>query len=186
MSFTARELNQTSQELAGEIARFLSRPTEPDVLLGNHPLSVFASQKHSISIWHGTRIENHLAEWINKFSEWSAKPRERISIQGVTYEIDNLAWNSRLGLVVAVEAKRVWSNQDKSSKSDVKRKKDLYTEKANAQIITAHVGQAGAAFRHFVFDAYGTAKKGRNGLAVIAGDKIAGVFGNTFTRYIKW
>ena len=186
MSFTAHDLTETSRELRSEIGRLLSKPTEPDVLLGNHPLSVFASQKQSIAIWHGTRIENHLADWIGKFSAWSAKPRERISIQSAICEIDNLAWSSSLGLVVAVEAKRVWSNQDKSSKGEVKQKKDLYTKAASSQLIATHVGQPGAAFRHFVFDAYGNTKKGRNGLSVIAGDKIEGVFGCTFAKYVRW
>jgi hypothetical protein len=74
-----------------------------------HPLAVFASQKQSIAI--GRWIENHLADWIGKVPGWSAKARERIKIGGNTYEIDNLAWNSRLPLVVAVEAERVWATK---------------------------------------------------------------------------
>jgi hypothetical protein len=58
MAFTTQELNETARKLRSEVGRFLSKPTEPDVLLGNHPLSVFASQKQSIAIWHGRRIED--------------------------------------------------------------------------------------------------------------------------------
>jgi hypothetical protein len=186
MAFTAQELNETASELRSEIGRFLSKPTEPDVLLGNHPLSVFASQKQSIAIWHGRRIEDHLADWIGKSPDWSAKARERISIGTDTCEIDNLAWNSRLGLVVAVEAKRVWANQDKASQEDVKRKNKLYTDAANTPLITSHVRQSGAAFRHFVFDVYGKTDKGKNGLLVIAGDKIERVFEPALARYVEW
>ncbi len=186
MSFTAHELNETSQELIREIGRLLSKPTEPDVLLGNHPLSVFASQKQSIAIWHGRRIENHLAAWVCKCPDWKAKAHERIVLGGNVYEVDNLAWNCRLGLVVAIEAKRVWANQDKASQEDVRQRKNIYTQGGNSQLIAAHVGQMGSVFRHFVFDVYGRTDRGRNGLSIIAGDKIECVFGPNIARYIEW
>jgi hypothetical protein len=186
MAFTARELKETASELRIEIGRFLSKPTEPDVLLGTHPMGVFASQKQSIAIWHGRRIEDHLADWICKVPGWAAKARERISIGGATHEMDNLAWNSHLNLVVAVEVKRVWANQDKASQEGVKRNNKLYMNPANTPGITNHVTLLGAAFRHFVFDAYGKTDKGKEGLPVIAGDKIEHVFDRSFARYFEW
>jgi hypothetical protein len=186
MTFTGHELIETANELRREISRFLSNRTKPDVLLGNHPVCVFASQKQGIASWHGTRIENHLADWICKVPYWTAKARERISIGGRVHEIDNLAWNSQLDLVVAVEAKRVWANQDKASKEDVRRKNRLYMDPANSPIITSRVSQFHAAFRHFVFDAYGKTRKGKDGLPVIAGDEIEHVFDRTFASYIEW
>lgn len=80
----------------------------------------------------------------------------------------------------------MWANQDKASQEDVKRKNKFYMEAANTPLITSHVGQAGAAFRHLVFDVYGKADKGKNGLPVIAGDKIERVFEPTLARYIEW
>ena len=88
--------------------------------------------------------------------------------------------------MVAAEAKRVWANQPKTSKEDVTRKNRLYMDPANSPIITSHVSQSHAAFRHFVFDAHDTAKKGKSGLPVIAGDKIEHVFDRTFASYIEW
>jgi hypothetical protein len=186
MTFTAHELSETASELRYEISRFLSKPTKPDVLLGKHRTVVFASQKQSIAIWHGHRIENHLADWICKVPNWTAKARERMSIGGNVHEIDNLAWNSQLDLVVAVEVKRVWANQDGTSKKGVLGKNRLYMDLANRRIITSHVSRPHAEFRHFVFDAYGKTKKGNYGLPVIAGDKIEHVFDRTFACYVEW
>ncbi|SCB53805.1 hypothetical protein GA0061098_102112 [Bradyrhizobium shewense] len=186
MSFTAQELAKTANELRGEINRFLSQPTNPDVLLGNHPAVALASQKQSIAIWHGQRIEDHLADWINRVPGWIARARERISIASSIHEIDNLAWNPQIGVVLAVEAKRVWANQDGSSKADVRRKNKLYMDPANTPTITSHVGLSGASFRHFVFDVYGRTKTGSRGLPVIAGDKISHVFDHTLATYVEW
>jgi hypothetical protein len=186
MSFTAQELADTANELKKEINRFLSKTTEPDALLGRHPITVFASQKQSIAIWHGRRIENHLTEWIKKTSDWDASKRERILIAGNTYEIDSLAWNKRLGIVLAVEAKRVWVNQDETSQKDVRSKLKLYSDPNVTPIIISHVGLPTSDFRFFVFDAYGNTAKGNSGLSVIAGDKIENIFGNTFSSYVQW
>src|ERR1700756_1245091 len=128
MGFTQQELADTASELRTKIAEFLSKETEPDVLLGKHPMVAFASQRQSIAIWHGHRIEDHLADWISNVSNWNASARERITISGTVYEIDNLARNQTLGLVLSVEAKRVWANQDRDSKASVKRKHDLYMD----------------------------------------------------------
>jgi hypothetical protein len=147
---------------------------------------VFASQKQSIAIWHGTRIENHLAEWIKKTSDWDAKKRKRISIAGEIFEIDNLAWNKRLDIVLAVEAKRIWANQDDASEKDVRRNFTIYSDPSATQVIISRVGMAASDFRSFVFDVYGDTKKGSRGLSVIAGDKIENIFGNTFSSYVQW
>jgi hypothetical protein len=45
MAFTAQELNETASELKSEIERLLSKPTEPDVLLGTHPICIH-SRRH--------------------------------------------------------------------------------------------------------------------------------------------
>jgi hypothetical protein len=186
MSFTVQELADTANELKREINRFLSKTTKPDALLGRHPITVFASQKQSIAIWHGNRIENHLAEWINKTSDWNAKLRERIVIAGNIYEIDNLAWNKRLGIVLAVEAKRVWVNQSDTSQTNVRSKLKLYSDPSVTPAINSHAGLSTSDFRFFVFDVYGNTKKGSGGLPVIAGDKIENIFGDTFLRYVQW
>ena len=186
MTFTAHELNETSNMLRREISRFLSKPTEPDVLLGKHRMGVFASRKQSIAIWHGTRIENHLADWIRRVPNWIANARERISIGSSSYEIDNLACNTQLALVIAVEAKRVWANQDSTSQEDVKCKNRLYMDPANRRLITSHVSLPVAEFRHLVFDAYGKTEKGKDGVPVISGDKIEHIFGHAFASYIEW
>ena len=186
MSFTAHELTETANELKGEINRLLSKATQPDVLLGNHPISVFASQKQSIAIWHGNRIEDHLTEWIKRTSDWDSSKRERIVVTGNTYEIDNLAWNRRLGIVLAVEAKRVWDNQDKTSQMDVRSKLKLYSDPNVSPAIISKASLPNSDFRFFVFDAYGNTSKGSGGLAVISGDKIENIFGETFSSYVQW
>src|SRR5262245_8010023 len=119
MGFTQQELAKTAVELRTKIAEFLSKETEPDVLLGHHPMVAFASRKQSIAIWHGHRIENHLADWISNVPNWIASARERITINGTMYEIDNLACNRKLKLVLSVEAKRIWANQDRDSVTSV-------------------------------------------------------------------
>jgi hypothetical protein len=186
MSFTANELTETANELKREINRFLSKATEPDVLLGRHPITVFASQKQSIAIWHGRRIEDHLTEWITRTSVWDARKRERIAIAGNTHEIDCLAWNKSLGMVLAIEAKRVWGNQDDTSQTAVRNKLTLYSDPNVTPAITSHVGLPNGDFRFFVFDAYGNTPKGDGGLAVIAGDKIENIFGSAFSNYVQW
>ena len=186
MSFTSQELVDTAIELRACIYQILSRPTEPDVLLGNHPLAVFASHAARIASWHGTRIETHLAEWINHVPDWDAKVRERILIAGRTYEIDNLACNRRLNIVLAVESKRVWINQPHHSMKDVRAKITLYQSPAVLPTIVSHVGMQTSDFRFFVFDAYGRTKKGSNGLSIIAGNKIANIFNNTLSVYLQW
>jgi hypothetical protein len=186
MSFTQQELADTASELRTKIAEFLSKETGPDVLLGNHPIVAFASQRQSIAIWHGHRIEDHLANWISKMPNWSARARERITISGAMHEIDNVACNQQLGLVLSVEAKRVWSNQDGASKVSVKRKHDLYMDPAVTPTITAHAGLPSSDFRHFVFDVYGATKKGNNGMPIIAGDKIGHIFDPVLATYVEW
>ena len=164
----------------------MSKPTKPDVLLGDHPAAIIASQKQSIAIWHGQRIERHLADWINKVTNWSAKVRERITLSGRVYEIDNLAWNPRLNVVLAVEAKRVWANQNAANKEIVKSRNKRYMDPSNSAAIAASVGQRSSDFRYFVFDVYGTTASGNNGLPTIAGDKIANVFNPPFAAYVEW
>ncbi|WP_316228060.1 MULTISPECIES: hypothetical protein [unclassified Bradyrhizobium] len=186
MGFTQQELASTAGELRRKIADFLSKETEPDVLLGSHPLVAFASQRQSIAIWHGHRIEDHLAEWISKAPNWAARSRERIIINGIEHEIDNVAFNQALGLVLSVEAKRVWANQDSDSKASVKRKHDLYMNPMVSPTITAQVGLPGSDFRHFVFDVYGNTKKGKNGMPIISGDKIGNIFDPIIATYVEW
>jgi hypothetical protein len=177
-------MTDTKVELRANISRLLSRPTKPDVLLGHHPLVTFSRQRQSIAVWHGHRIEDHLAEWINKAPGWNAKVRETVPIGKDVYEIDNIAWNTALGVVLAVEAKRVWDNQDGGSQRDVRHK--LATYNAAQKQIISHVGIAGGGFRFFVFDVYGTCAKGDNGLSIIAGDKIENVFSDVLWNYIDW
>ena len=186
MNFTAPELSETANELRKEINRFLSKQAKPDVLLGTHPTVAFASQLQRIASWHVGRIESRLAGWINKVPNWTAKGGERFLIAGATYELDNLAWNSQLNIVLAVEAKRTWANQDNRSKAEVKRKHRLYTDPRATRIITSHVGQTGGDFRYFVFDVYGKTETGNNGLPIIAGDKISRVFDRTLACYVEW
>ena len=107
-------------------------------------------------------------------------------IAGNTYEIDSLAWNKRLGIVLAVEAKRVWVNQPDTSQKDVRSKLKLYRDPSVTPTIISHAGLSTSDFRFFVFDVYGNTKKGRGGLPVIAGDKIENIFGNTFSLYVQW
>jgi hypothetical protein len=147
-------------------------------------MAVFASRKQSIAIWHGHRIEDHLAEWICKAPTWTAKARQRITIGGEVHEIDNLAWNPQLDLVLAVEAKRVWDNQPGNSQRDVKRKARLYMDPANTRTITSHVSLPNAAFRYFVFNMYGTTESWH--VPIIAGDQIEHVFNRTLAFYIQW
>jgi hypothetical protein len=186
MNFTQQELADTASELRTEINRFLSQQTKPDVLLGTHPAVAFASQKHSIAIWHGHRIEDHLSDWINKVPNWKAKARERVTINGVTHEIDNLAWNPQLDIVLAVEAKRVWANQDSTSVTGVNNKHKLYMDPGITPRITSRAGLPSSDFRHFVFDVYGNTKTGKNGLPIIAGDKIGRIFDPTLAKYVEW
>jgi hypothetical protein len=186
MGFTQQELADTASELRTKIAEFLSKETEPDVLLGKHPMVAFASQRQSIAIWHGHRIEDHLADWISNVSNWNASARERITISGTVYEIDNLARNQTLGLVLSVEAKRVWANQDRDSKASVKRKHDLYMDPAVTPTITSHAGLPSSDFRHFVFDVYGATKRGNNRLPIISGDKIGNIFDPVLSTYVEW
>src|SRR5262245_17225835 len=115
MSFTQQELSHTADELRSKIHEVLSSRTKPDVLLGHHPVASLASQKQSIAIWHGQRIEYHLSDWINKVSSWNARAGEQILIAGANRVIDTLAWNRSLDIVLVVEAKRVYSNQDPDS-----------------------------------------------------------------------
>jgi hypothetical protein len=184
VSFTAQELAETKTELTAQIAKIFSKQTNPDVLFGNHPTVAVASRMQSIAIWHGNRIEQHLSDWINRVPNWNAKVRERVVIGGMNCEIDNLASNPTLGVVLAVEAKRVWDNQDKRSRSEMRDKHKLYTA-AKLQIVS-HAGVAGGDFRYFVFDAFGDRMKGDGGLPIIAGDKIENVFSDLLSNYVKW
>jgi hypothetical protein len=186
MQFTGNELSQTANELKFEIGRFLSRPTEPDGLLGNHPAAVLSSQKQSIAIWHGRRIEDHLSEWINRIPQWRAKARKKIAIQGTIHEIDNIAWNSQLNIVLAVEAKRVWANQPGVSQEKIKQCFATYSA-ASAQIAVQVRQPQNSDFRYFVFDVFGKTKQGiKGGLPIIAGDKIGNVFGRCIWNYLCW
>jgi hypothetical protein len=92
--------------------------------------------------------------------------------------------NRKLGVVLAVEAKRVWKNQDKQSKSDMRNRHKIYTSAASQ--IVSHVGVAGGGFRYFVFDAFGNRSKGDGGLPIIAGDKIEYIFSDLLSNYISW
>ena len=184
MSFTVQELNRTATELSAKIHEFLAKKTEPDILLGSHPAVTLASQKQSISIWHRSRIEIHLYEWINRIPDWTAATRQNITIGPRTYNIDNLVHNPSLRVVLAVEAKRVWANQDGASKRDVHDRSLTYSRHAGQ--ILSHLHQTNSQFRFFVFDAFGKTENGSKGLAIVAGDKIQNIFGKCLWRYIDW
>jgi hypothetical protein len=184
ISFTAQELNATATELGAKIHEFLAKNTEPDVLLGSHPAVTLASQKQSIAIWHGSRIETHLSDWINRIPHWKAATRHNITIGPRTYNIDNLAHNANLQVVLAVEAKRIWINQDSGSMRDV-RDRCVTCNQYAAQIIS-YVHQANSQFRFFVFDVFGKTKKGSKGLPIVAGDKIQHIFGKCLWSYLQW
>lgn len=184
MSFSAQELIDTKAELTAEIGRLLGSPTKPDVLLGNHPIVALASHRQRIAIWHGNRIEHHLANWIDRIYGWNAKVRQKVVIGNVAHEIDNVATNSSLGVVLAVEAKRIWNNQDSASKRDVKTKFKTYNA-AQSHIISQS-GIVGGGFRCFVFDVFGKQRKKANGVPVIVGDEIENIFSNLLWSYIIW
>lgn len=184
ISFTKGELQRTEAELRSKIADFFRKPVKSDVLLGDHWVVKFASRIHSIAIWHGTRIESHLAEWIERIPDWEAATRETVQLSSGTREIDNIAWNRALNLVLCVECKREWANQDAGSKRDVRNCHALYT--AESAAIANRAGIKGGEFRFFVFDVFGNTRKGSKGLPVICGDKIASVFGLCLWNYINW
>jgi hypothetical protein len=60
VSFTAQELADTKAEFAGEIRELVSKPTKPDVLLGNHPAVAFRSLREwgtkSKSLWRPSKV----------------------------------------------------------------------------------------------------------------------------------
>lgn len=125
--FTQHELQRISSELNFAIvANFRKAKCKPDVILGDHPALVVKSVLHAITIWHGKRIEKHLGEWISRVSDWKPYTNAHVDIGGEKREIDNLVSNQRMNIVVAVESKRVWQNQDSGSMRDVLATHNLY------------------------------------------------------------
>ena len=185
LSFTPEECATTRTLLASKVAASFAKPPKSDVILGTHPLCQAGSIMQSIAIWHGTRIEEHFAEWVSRIPGWVSRRGVNITILGKTREVDNLVSNASLGIVIAIETKRNWSNQDGLRKARVKQTALDYELEKNSIIKTCALTSAD--FRYFVFDAYGKTKFGTLGLpAIICGDKITHIFGSCVWAYMEW
>ena len=116
MSFKSEELKTTALELRTELQRILSaapkKKKEPDIFLGSHPAVLLSSRLQAIAIWHGLRIDHHFGEWVNRMPQWTAHTHVSVTLNQQKREIDNLLVNKSLDLVLAVETKRIWNNQD--------------------------------------------------------------------------
>jgi hypothetical protein len=184
LQFTSKELADTKQRLEEKVVEFFSKPAKPDILLGSHPIVHLASVKQSISIWHGKRIEENLSDWVAKIKGWSSKRGAVISIRGKKREIDNLVSNANLGIVLAIETKRIFRNQDNDAVKNIRNTYELYNN--NKAYIVNYAGQA-AEFRFFVFDAYGNTKFGSRGMpAIICGERVSSIFGQCLWTYMEW
>ncbi len=189
MAFTAYEIAKTRAKLTKMVETALSKEFEPDVLLGNHPASNIASIKQSIAIKHGKHIEANLASWIEAFTSWSARSSETFVTPTRTHEIDVSAFHKRHGVVLAIEVKRKWSNQDKNSAHNIRSRNLDYADSTTKAAICGRFSQPPNNFRYFVFDAYGdgTDKKHlKHEVPIIPGDSIVPIFGESFVACLEW
>jgi hypothetical protein len=185
LKFTPKELADTKQRLEKKVLEFFSKPAKPDILLGSHPIVHLASVKQSISIWHGKRIEKNLSDWVAKIPGWSSKCGAVINIRGKKREIDNFVSNANLGIVLAIETKRIFRNQDNDAVTNIRNTYELYEN--NKSHIIAYAGIPAADFRFFVFDVYGETQFGSGGMpAIICGDRISDIFGKCLWKYMEW
>jgi len=185
LKFTSKELADTRHRLEKKVMECFSKPTKPDVLLGSHPIVHLASVKQLISIWHGKRIEKNLSDWVARIPGWSSKCGAVINIRGKKREIDNLVSNANLGIVLAIETKRIFKNQDNDAVINIRNTYELYEN--NKSYFIAYAGIGVAEFRFFVFDVYGETQFGLRGMpAIICGDRISDVFGKCLWKYMEW
>ena len=171
--------------LEKKVLEFFSKPAKPDILLGSHPIVHLASVKQSISIWHGKRIEENLSNWVTKIPDWSSKCGAVINLKGKKREIDNLVSNANLGIVLAIETKRIFKNQDNDAVTNIRNTYKLY--KNNESYIVHYTGISAAKFRFFVFDAYGNTQLVSRGMQdIICGERISNIVGQCLWTYMEW
>jgi hypothetical protein len=140
---------------------------------------------HSIAIWHGKRIEAHFADWVGRIPGWVSQKGVIVNISGNRREIDNLVSSPSLGLVLAIETKRILANQDGLSLDKIKTTAVDYKKEKNS--IIGECKLSAADFRYFVVDAYGNSIMRARGLPpIIRGDEIARIFGSCIWAYKEW
>lgn len=185
LDYNRVEMDVINRKIREKIGDLGEKAFKIDPLFEADPnLSHLKSAMHSLTISHGKWIEDSLRDFITAIPDWGADARVRLTINGETIEIDNIAFNQSTGQVVLWEIKRRWENLDGPAQRDTKGRFDeLQLNKAQlTNELKNKLKSSPTAIDMAVFNCWGTQKtwmdKYKCAYPIYCRDEIGSIFGS--------